>query len=112
MDQWIKRSELLVEHEIRLHRIPDDLIAYQGDVLLQDEHPHEGHGNAHSHAELKVHEEATKIKNIESIVIGQYEMETWYFSPFSRRILQVQQIVLLRILFKFFWTYGRIVETF
>ncbi|GAX21532.1 histone acetyltransferase MYST1 [Fistulifera solaris] len=28
------------------------------------------------------HEEATKVKNIETIVIGKWQVETWYYSPF------------------------------
>lgn len=30
----------------------------------------------------KEHEEMTKVKNIQSIVLGKYEIETWYFSPY------------------------------
>lgn len=49
------------------------------------------HGAAHSgnnsgdpsYRELeREHEEATKVKNIERIIIGEYEVEAWYFSPY------------------------------
>jgi len=40
-----------------------------------------GHGNF-SEEDIKAHEEATKVKNIESIVFGKYHMSSWYFSPF------------------------------
>lgn len=30
----------------------------------------------------KEHDEITKVKNIQSIVLGKYEIETWYFSPY------------------------------
>lgn len=30
----------------------------------------------------KEHEEITKVKNIQTIVMGKYEIETWYFSPY------------------------------
>lgn len=30
---------------------------------------------------LREHEEITKVKNIESIELGRYEMDAWYFSP-------------------------------
>lgn len=33
---------------------------------------------------LREHEEATKVKNINRIAIGKYEMNTWYFSPFPK----------------------------
>ncbi|KAK1315201.1 putative MYST-like histone acetyltransferase 1 [Acorus calamus] len=31
---------------------------------------------------LREHEEFTKVKNIATIELGRYEIETWYFSPF------------------------------
>lgn len=30
------------------------------------------------------HEETTKVKNIESIVMGEYRMDAWYYSPFPK----------------------------
>ena len=30
----------------------------------------------------KEHEEMTKIKNVQRILLGKYEIETWYFSPY------------------------------
>lgn len=30
----------------------------------------------------KEHEEITKVKNIELIEFGKYEIDTWYFSPY------------------------------
>jgi len=46
----------------------------------------EAHGD-HEHAEfdpasLREHEEFTKVKNIQTIELGKYEVDTWYFSPF------------------------------
>lgn len=38
-------------------------------------------------ASLKEHEEVTKVKNVSSIELGQYRMETWYFSPFPKELL-------------------------
>ena len=39
-----------------------------------------GHGHGHFSAEdLKLHEEATKVKNIDAIVLGKYRMTTWYY---------------------------------
>lgn len=46
-----------------------------------EEHEEEGELDL---ATLKEHEEATKVKNISRIVFGQWEMETWYFSPYPR----------------------------
>ena len=41
-----------------------------------DEHHGEFDAN-----ELRQHEEFTKVKNVDSVELGQYQMETWYFSP-------------------------------
>ena len=46
----------------------------------------EMHEEEEHHAEfdqnaLREHEEFTKVKNVERIELGRYEMETWYFSP-------------------------------
>lgn len=57
-----------------------------GNVRVHDPHgdPH-GHGDGHEEfdpASLREHEEFTKVKNIQFIELGRFEMETWYFSPF------------------------------
>ena len=44
-----------------------------------DEHDEE-HAEFDPHA-LREHEEFTKVKNVERIELGRWEMETWYFSP-------------------------------
>lgn len=44
-----------------------------------------GHGHGHfSEEDLRAHEEATKVKNIDAIVFGKYRMTTWYYSPFPQ----------------------------
>ena len=35
-------------------------------------------------ASLREHEEVTKVKNVATIVLGAYKMDTWYFSPFPK----------------------------
>ena len=46
-----------------------------------EEHEEEGELDL---ATLKEHEEATKVKNINRVVMGRWRMETWYFSPFGK----------------------------
>nr|POF09257.1 histone acetyltransferase of the myst family 2 [Quercus suber] len=46
-----------------------------------DETHVEGHEELDA-ASLREHEEFTKVKNIATIQLGRYEIETWYFSPF------------------------------
>ena len=41
---------------------------------------HEDHDGFDAN-QLKEHEEFTKVKNVDKIELGRYEMNTWYFSP-------------------------------
>jgi hypothetical protein len=38
------------------------------------------HGNFTEH-DMHAHEEATKVKNVDSMIIGPHKMSTWYYSP-------------------------------
>lgn len=38
-------------------------------------------------ASLREHEEVTKIKNVGFLELGQYQMETWYFSPLPKELI-------------------------
>ena len=38
-------------------------------------------------ASLRDHEEVTKIKNVGFLELGQYQMETWYFSPLPKELV-------------------------
>lgn len=42
----------------------------------------------------KEHEEATKVKNIQKIEIGRYEIDCWYFSPFPDAYSQADKLFL------------------
>ena len=37
-------------------------------------------------ASIREHEEVTKVKNIQSIQIGRYIVDAWYFSPFPKEM--------------------------
>lgn len=47
--------------------------------------PHE-HELGHSNAAEKEHEEVTKVKNVEIIEFGKYEVDTWYFAPYPEEV--------------------------
>jgi len=38
-------------------------------------------------ASLREHEEVTKVKNVANMELGEYRMETWYFSPLPKELL-------------------------
>ncbi|KAL7530860.1 hypothetical protein ACHAXR_007351, partial [Thalassiosira sp. AJA248-18] len=39
-------------------------------------------------AALKEHEEVTKVKNVNTLELGKYQMDTWYFSPLPKELLK------------------------
>jgi len=77
-DHWIKRkdvSETKVPDEevkkLKVNQIPTDDIVFHND---------ENEGM--DEAGVLAHEEATKVRTIDEIVMGNYRCCTWYFSPF------------------------------
>jgi histone acetyltransferase MYST1 len=62
--------------------------ASTNETLLTGGNWHGGGGNHRSDPVLaeweREHEETTKIKNIESLVLGPYVMDAWYYSPFPK----------------------------
>ncbi|KZV28824.1 putative MYST-like histone acetyltransferase 1-like [Dorcoceras hygrometricum] len=66
LDEWVTREHL-------------DLDSVETDVDEKVED--KGHEELDA-ASLREHEEFTKVKNIATIELGRYEIETWYFSPF------------------------------
>jgi len=39
-------------------------------------------------AQLKEHEEVTKVKNVAMLELGEYQMDTWYFSPLPKELFR------------------------
>ena len=77
-DHWIQRKDIsdtkVTDEEIKKiknNQIPTDEIIFHND---------ENEGM--DEAGVKAHEEATKVRTIDEIVMGNYRCCTWYFSPF------------------------------
>eukprot|EP00804_Cyclotella_cryptica_P000310 CCRYP_010234-RA/>CCRYP_010234-RA protein AED:0.00 eAED:0.00 QI:153/1/1/1/1/1/2/245/481 len=62
-----------------------------------------GGGNFHSDlAELEAeHHEITKVKNIEKIVMGKFEVEAWYYSPFPAPYAQAETLYICEYCLKY-----------
>ncbi len=43
------------------------------------------------------HDEITKVKNINSIVLGKYEIETWYYSPYPDEYCHEDRLIFVSI---------------
>jgi len=62
------------------HVVGDHVVAT---IPAQELDEHEGLDEA----SLREHEEVTKVKNVQELELGQYRMETWYFSPIPKELL-------------------------
>lgn len=49
----------------------------------------------------KEHEEITKVKNINTIEIGRYEVDTWYFSPYPEEFAKCSKLYLCEFCLKY-----------
>lgn len=49
----------------------------------------------------KEHEEITKVKNINTIEIGRYEIDTWYFSPYPEEFAKCSKLYLCEFCLKY-----------
>ena len=53
----------------------------------------------------KEHEEITKVKNITSIEIGRYEVDTWYYSPYPEEYCKDKKLYICEFCLKCEWNY-------
>ena len=66
---------------IHVHKEKDKKKKKVDSEFTEAEHEeHEGMDEA----SLREHEEVTKVKNINRVHLGRYEMDAWYFSPFPK----------------------------
>jgi histone acetyltransferase MYST1 len=67
------------------------------DELNSDSH----HRDASRDALEKEHEEITKVKNINIIEFGKYEVDTWYFSPYPEEFSKCNKLYLCEFCLKY-----------
>jgi histone acetyltransferase MYST1 len=75
-----KEAMSLPTDAVTTHQVGDHVVAT---VKAQELDEHEGLDEA----SLREHEEVTKVKNVGFIEIGQFQSETWYFSPIPKELL-------------------------
>jgi len=68
--------------------------------LDDSQHARDGHEDLDP-ASLKEHEEATKVKNIDRIEMGRYEVDTWYYSPFPQEFRNCEKLFFCEFCLKF-----------
>jgi histone acetyltransferase MYST1 len=74
-DVIARPSELVTTHTVGEHVVAT--------VQAPELDEHEGLDEA----SLREHEEVTKVKNVNHIELGEFQMETWYFSPLPKELL-------------------------
>ncbi|KAH7567833.1 hypothetical protein JRO89_XS07G0161100 [Xanthoceras sorbifolium] len=86
LDEWVKLEQLDLDS---VETVVDEKVEDKVTSLKMTRHQKrkidETHVEGHEEldaASLREHEEFTKVKNIATIELGRYEIETWYFSPF------------------------------
>ncbi|GMH92231.1 hypothetical protein TrST_g13333 [Triparma strigata] len=90
LDEWIgsDRIDLTSIEVVQKRASPNDQGRTRGRGRPPSVNPPgaaHGHGSSNDPAILKLekeHEELTKVKNIGAIQMGQYEIDTWYYSPY------------------------------
>ncbi|WZZ85224.1 hypothetical protein YC2023_113803 [Brassica napus] len=86
LDEWIRLDQLDLDSvECALDEKVEDKVTSLKMTRHQKRKIDETHVEGHEEldaASLREHEEFTKVKNIATIELGKYEIETWYFSPF------------------------------
>ena len=85
-DHWIKREEIVVP------KLSDEEIKkLKNKTLSNDEKMFPNNENEGlDKAQIIAHEEATKVRTIDEIVMGNYRCCTWYFSPFPEEYHNVK----------------------
>ncbi|XVE95394.1 hypothetical protein REPUB_Repub02eG0093400 [Reevesia pubescens] len=87
LDEWVKLEQLDLDS---VEAVVDEKVEDKVTSLkmtrhqkrkIDETHVEVGHEELDA-ASLREHEEFTKVKNIATIELGRYEIETWYFSPF------------------------------
>jgi len=88
LDEWIPSEKIVLDQpdsaapEVRPGRGEPSRRATRNMKRRIDVENHVQEVGAHEEALEKEHEESTKVKNIQTVEIGRYELDTWYFSPF------------------------------
>ncbi|GMI82883.1 histone acetyltransferase of the MYST family 1 [Hibiscus trionum] len=87
LDEWVKLEQLDLDSvetvvDVKVEdKVTSLKMTRHQKRKIDETHVEVGHEELDA-ASLREHEEFTKVKNIATIELGRYEIETWYFSPF------------------------------
>lgn len=85
LDEWVDASQLDFDHIEKCKPATPGGSRDEQRKKGKRSREGEGEGSTPKNKKQKVeetHEETTRVKNINQIVLGSYEVDTWYYSPF------------------------------
>ena len=78
LDEWVERDQIMITNTL----VEDGYEQKKGiEKMKEDGKENEEHEGMDPNS-IRQHEELTKFKTIERIVIGRHECEVWYYSPY------------------------------
>ena len=90
LDEWVGEARLHVPQAAvprtsgERKRKLDPAVASSSGNLAALSHADEAAAGELDAATQREHEAATRVKNVNKVVLGKWEMQTWYFSPFPK----------------------------
>ncbi|WIA12761.1 hypothetical protein OEZ85_006395 [Tetradesmus obliquus] len=119
LDEWVHADKLLPPNSniSRLESVPSLALGCSGELQadgqkitrrlkrrLEDTHHVPGHlDDSKDHAgPEKEHAERTKVKNVQVVEYGRYEMDTWYYSPYPEPYASCHKLYVCEYSLKYF----------
>mmetsp|Transcript_27193 Transcript_27193/g.48840 ORF Transcript_27193/g.48840 Transcript_27193/m.48840 type:complete len:360 (+) Transcript_27193:97-1176(+) len=103
LDCWVSPSELTLPANGSIRK-EDTMITRRHKRRREEENPGEPREDLSNPilAQLeRDHEENTKIRNVERVVFGKYEMQPWYYSPYLTRFPLLPTLYVCEYCFKY-----------
>ena len=111
LDEWVTFDRFDVENLERVASAEPSSSENGGGrrVTRRDKRKHDEVNHADADEDLdpataaleKEHEEITKVKNIQTIELGRYEVETWYFSPYPEEYCKEEKLHICEFCLKY-----------
>lgn len=101
MDIYVRVCEVITPDGLDQLK-PDQFITLEEGMKTSKDISH--HDTPQQEADEKKHQAATKFKNLDTVRIGKYEMETWYYSPFPPEFSSYRTLHFCDLCFDYFGT--------
>ncbi|KAH3767691.1 HAM group protein [Pelomyxa schiedti] len=105
LDEWVTEARLALPTRTEPRRRPTDVEsrkpARPSKRRIEDIGQKGADEDSRVSALEKEHEEVTKVKNVKTIEIGRYEIDTWYFSPYPEEFAKCEKLYLCEFCLKY-----------